>query len=539
MTMPRQKPVTWTPHPVLRVPTREQAVAMGAEALAAFWHKREERIALEKADPLRYGYEPPIWKTVDELWAKGIKEILILGGNRASKSRYAGREVSKDIMSGESRRCWCFQTSAPNSIEMQQPLVWEYLPPEWKNLRKSRITNISYAQKTGFAENTFVAPNRSQCFFRNYMQDITTIEGGEVDFIWADELVPENWLQTMRYRLVTRNGRLLVTFTPIEGYNATVKKYLSSAKTVSDTPAELLDGELVPRVQIAQGEFIGGQAAIVYFHTSDNPYGGYENLKATLAKAGRNNILCRAYGVPTRAIANRFPKFTDKVHVIPADRVPKEGTRYLIVDPCGGRNWFMTWILVDLRGRKFVYREWPNPKTYIDGVGFPGVWAEPDGKKLDGRPGQAQQNFGFGIRRYLEEIRKLEAGEEIFERRMDSRYGNSRTVGRENPVTLIEECEEEGMVFLPTPGDDIDEGVDMLNSALDYNAEQPVSSTNEPRLYVVEDCENTIFGLREWTGKDGKHGACKDPIDNLRYAELADLQDVSGEILTLRGGGSY
>lgn len=533
------KPITWTPHPVLSVPTREQAMAMGADKLRQFYSMREERIRMEKTDPLRYGYSPAVWAQVDALRAQGIKEILILGGNRASKSRYAAREVVQALRGGEGRRVWAFQTSAPNSVEMQQPLVWDYLPPEWKNLKKGRVTNISYAQKTGFAENTFVCPNKSQCFFRNYMQDISTIEGGEVDMIWADELVPENWLQTMRYRLVTRDGWLLVTFTPIEGYNATVKKYLGAAKTVESVPADLLDGEQVPRVQIATGEFIGGQAGIVYFHTADNPFGGYAQLRATLAKAGRNQILCRAYGVPTRAIANRFPKFSEKVHVIPADHLPKDGTRYLVIDPCGGRNWFMTWLLVDVRGRRFIYREWPNPKTYIDGVGFPGAWAEPDGKKLDGRPGPAQQNFGFGIRRYLEEIRKLEKDESLFERMMDSRYGNSRTVGRESPVTLIEECEDEGMVFRPTPGDDIDEGVDLINTALDYDPEKPISISNEPGLYVVEDCENTIFALREWTGKDGKHGACKDPIDNLRYALLADVQDVSGEILTLRGGGSY
>jgi phage terminase large subunit-like protein len=445
-----------------------------------------------------------------------------------------------DVMAGgERKRLWAFQTSAPNSIEMQQPLVWEYLPPEWKGLKKGRVTNISYTQKMGFAENSFVAPNASQVWFRNYMQDISTIEGGEVDFIWADELVPENWLATMRFRLATRNGVLLVTFTPIEGYNATVKKYLAAARTLEWVEADLLGGEKVPRVQEVEGEFIGGRARIFYFHTSDNPFGGYENLARTLAKAGREQILCRAYGVPTRAIANRFPKFSEEVHVVDQEFIPAEGTRYLIVDPCGGRNWFMTWVLVDVRGRMFIYREWPCPKTYIDGVGFPGPWAEPDGKKADGRPGSAQQPFGFGIRRYIEEIKKLEGEEKIFERLMDSRYGNSRTVGKDRPVTLIEECEEEGMEFVPTPGEDIDEGVDLVNSMLDWNRNRPMEAGNEPRLYVERKCENTIYALREWTGRDGRHGACKDPVDNVRYAVLGGLEDVSGEVLMVRGGGAY
>lgn len=530
---------TPTPHPVLKLPDKEQSLAMGAEKLKEFFLKREELIRLEKADPFRYGYELESWRLAEKQWSL-VKELLFLGGNRAGKSDYAAKRVVKKLVEKENAKVWCFQTSAPNSVEMQQPLVWKYLPAEWKNLKKGRIANISFAQKTGFAENTFVCPNGSQCWFRNYMQSIDTIEGGEVDFIWADELVPEDWLKTMRYRLVTRGGELLVTFTPIEGYSPTVKKYLSGAKTLDEVDAPLLpkeDGnfEKVPRLQ----ETANKQSRIVYFHTQDNPYGGYENIVKALKGAGKSEILCRAYGVPTKAIANRFPKFSDRVHIIPADRVPEKGTRYLIVDPCGGRNWFMTWILIDVRGRAFVYREWPCQKIYVEGVGYPGPWAESDGKKADGQRGSAQQPFGFGLKRYIEEIAKLEGKEQVFERLMDSRYGNAQTVAKEHATTLIDECDELGMSFRPTPGDNIDEGIDLINTWLDYDLDKPIDSFNEPKLYISEACENTIYALREWTGQDGKHGACKDPIDNLRYALLAGLDDVSDDLLMCRRGSSY
>jgi hypothetical protein len=45
----------------------------------------------------------------------------------------------------------------------------------------------------------------------------------------------------------------------------------------------------------------------------------------------------------------------------------------------------------------------------------------------------------------------------------------------------------------------------------------PITSTNQPKLYISENCQNLIFCLKEWTGQDGQKGASKDPIDCLRY----------------------
>lgn len=530
-----------TPHPVLSLPTYEQALAIGEAKLRDLLQRREELIHREKVDPLQYGYYLDPWKLTDEQLAlPDVNEVLIMGGNRASKSEYAARKVVEKLRDIDGARVWCFQTSEKNSIEMQQPLVWKYLPPEWRNLKKGRITNISYTQKNGFSEGTFVCPNGSQCWFRNYEQDIETIEGGEIDLAWADELVPDDWLETLRYRLVTRKGILIVTFTPIQGWSATVKKYLSGAKTLVEGDAELLPNpkgrfEKVPLVQ----QPVRSSARIVYFHTKNNPYGGYAEIKKTLAGAGRAEILCRAYGVPTKAIANRFPKFSQKVHVLPASWIPKKGTNYHLVDPCSGRNWYQLWVRVDPRGRKFYYREWPAPQSYIEGVGVAGAWAEPDGKKADGRRGPAQQPFGFGLLRYKEEIERLEKDEEIFERFMDSRYGNTATMRKEAPITLIEECEEIDLIFKPTPGEDIDEGIHLVNDALDYDAEKPISVDNEPKMYVSEECGNLIYALQEWTGQDGRHGACKDPIDLLRYAEQLRLDYVGESSFRVSGGGAY
>jgi hypothetical protein len=403
---------------------------------------------------------------------------------------------------------------------MQQPIVFKYIPAELKGLKKGTVTNISYTQKNGFSENKFIMPNGSECIFRNYAQDITVVEGGDCDLIWADELIPLNWIETLRYRLVTRAGILLITFTPIEGYSPAVKEFMDGARTTQSVKAELLGNTEVPKVQ----RCVRKGASIVYFHSADNPFGGYETMRKTLAGAPKSEIKTRAYGIPTKAILARFPRFREATHVLEPDRIPQEGSNYHFADPASARNWFMLWVRVDARGRHFIYREWPCEGVYIPGVGDPGPWAEADGRKADGRAGSAQTSYGWGLERYAEEIRRLEAEEEIVCRWMDSRFGNTPNLKNDAATTVIEEMAGLDVPFAPAPLDPVDEGVSLINSLLDFDDD----GGKEPKLYISTECKAVIFALKIWSGRDEKLGACKDPIDCCRYMSLAGLMDVGG-----------
>jgi hypothetical protein len=511
-------------HPVYPLPSFEDSVT-DPKRVEEYLLKRNELIELEAADPWHYGYHPPVWKLVEEELAAGQREVLILGGNRASKSEYAGRKAVEIMEAGEKRRVWCLQNTEANSIEMQQPIVFKYIPPEYKGLKKGQVTNISYTQKNGFSENKFIFPNGSECVFRNYSQEDINVEGGDCDLIWCDELVPLSLVETLRYRLITRAGLLIITFTPIEGYSPTVKEFLDGARTLKSSYAELL-GEKVPKVQ----RCVRRGSSVVFFHSVDNPFGGYETMKKTLAGAPKNEIKTRAYGIPTRAILARFPKFRDSVHVIEPERIPKEGSRYHFVDPASARNWFMIWVLVDARDRHYIYREWPCEGVYIPGVGDPGPWAESDGRRSDGRAGQAQSSYGWGLERYATEIERVETPqngteperEEIICRWMDSRFGNTPNLKSDAATTMIEECALLDLPFAPAPLDPIEEGVSLINSLLDFDPDHG----KEPKLFISSECKAVIFSLKVWTGKDEKLGACKDPVDCVRWAAIAGLCDV-------------
>ena len=186
-----------TTHPILRLPTGEEALQMGQEKWAESMIQREKLISKERHDPLTHGWEPPIWKICDHLldwpwfdkkaavatraalgFEKPVEVLLINGGNRASKSEYAAKRTMMLLQQVDKARAWCFHESNQNSVEYQHPLMWKYLPPEQRTKVRTEVCYISYNQKYGFSDSKFVLPNASECIFRNYEQDREKIRTG-------------------------------------------------------------------------------------------------------------------------------------------------------------------------------------------------------------------------------------------------------------------------------------------------------------------------------------------------------------------------
>jgi hypothetical protein len=122
---------------------------------------------------------------------------------------------------------------------------------------------------------------------------------------------------------------------------------------------------------------------------------------------------------------------------------------------------------------------------------------------------------------------------------MDGRYGNATKTSTEESVTLIDEMSELGMDFLAAPSEVSvnvsarggGEALRLINDALYYDRGRAIDHTNQPHLYVVETCPNTIYALQNWTGRDGQHGACKDPIDCLRMLKLCGTSYCDSKML--------
>jgi hypothetical protein len=579
---------TPTPHPVLKLPETAEAARTlmarmgGAEQFLAWLVEREELIRLEKEDPYRFGVYLPHWKDADALLTQA-KRLLVLGGNRSAKSMWAARQAVTMLEKKPDARVMCFQTTGPNSIALQQPYVHRYLPPEWLATPKGQVANLKYSRKGGFTENTFVAPNGSQCWFYNYAQDIDVLEGWELDLVWCDELVPWSWVETLNFRLVTRGGIMLVTFTPVQGYTMTIKQICDGARVTQWRPAELLPDTInVPQGPVGMMPYVmepvNPNWRVIFFHSHMNPFGNYPELVKECAGKDGPFVKVRAYGYTEKSFGDVFPLFA-AINIVDPARIPADGSNYCIVDPAGARNWFILWVRVDAFGRHYVYREWPDAARF-------GEWAIPaeEGTKFDGMPGPAQRGLGYGIAEYKKLLLREEgwrdqsvaefgvwlsgeggeAGEgqeargdgadrreQIVQRLMDPRAANAQVAADEGGTCMLTRLNEEqfdreghivgpAMPFVAGSGIEIEQKVGAINDLLAWDPRRPLEPlVNEPALYVSRDCRNLIWAMQNWTGRDGQKGACKDPIDCLGLMAAGDLKFVGEGALECTGGGSY
>jgi len=473
-----------------------------------------------------------------------IYNNYFIGGvlsHNSGKTQWGAFSIVRAAVENPNSEIFCFAQTSEVSIRQQQSAVYDWLPAELKTKQTSAGAYISYTKKNGFTDGSLILPNGSQIIFKTYSQyqnNPTILEGAELGSrspvwhnigVWLDEyLLGPELINTLRFRLATRDAKMLVTFTPIDGWTEVIKEYLDSATTIESRPAELLKGELVPYIQRSKKR----NASIHYFHSQDNPFGGYERIKEALEGRTREEILIRAYGVPVKSQATKFPKFNTAVNVIPKDQIPtKNVTRYQIIDPAGAKNWFMCWVAVDETGTYYVYREWPSVEY--------GDWAEwKSGKWI---PGEAAKGLGYGIRDYVELIQNYEEDEEIFDRLIDPRLGAARYQASDGASSIIEDLGEMEIICNPAPGLEIEEGLQALLSKMSYDTSKPLDSVNRPHFYISQDCENIIRALAEYTGDQGLKEAWKDPIDVLRYAAIADLDHVDSKKsqVTIQGNGGY
>jgi hypothetical protein len=473
-----------------------------------------------------------------------IYNNYFIGGvlsHNSGKTAWGSYCVVKAAIENPKSEIFCFAQTSEVSIRQQQSAVWNWLPHEMRTKQTSANAYISYTKKNGFTDNSLILPNASQIIFKTYSQyqnNPTILEGAELGSrdpqwhnigVWLDEyLLGNELIDTLRFRLATRNSKMLVTFTPIDGWTEVIKEYLDGATSVQSVEAELLNGELVPYVQRSKKR----NASVHYFHSKDNPFGGYERIKETLVGRPREEILIRAYGVPVKSHATKFPKFNKEVNVVQPSEIPTANvTRYQIIDPAGAKNWFMAWIAVDASGTFWVYREWPGVDV--------GDWAEWKGGKW--MPGQGAKGQGFGIRDYMDLIAELEGDEKIFERLIDPRLGAAKYQSADGASSIIEDLNDAGMVCIPAPGLDIDDGLQALIGKMSWDTTRPADSVNRPHFYVSSECENIVQALSEYTGDGGLKEAWKDPVDVLRYAAIAGIDhvDETRNLATRQGAGGY
>jgi hypothetical protein len=521
-------------------------------------------VSIQQQHPLWWKYMPPEWQVESK--------------ERDYYLAYKAKTGFPDMSFINPAQTWVIFLSylqdAATALEGKEPVSAhcdELVPPDWVDALDVRL-----AQKDGLGLFTFTPINGYTPSVKIWLEGAVTVretisyvlprDGGEPDLARQLNLTPEQYNQ-----LMLEESRKMAPTVP-QSIPEDVCAWLEEGEPARDDGVERPFGwgvsqipcptnrgfDRVPRVQ----RCVNPRYGVVYFKASDNPYGNPKNVVHSALAKGRAWVRMRVEGVADKATSNKFPRFSRAVHVLPDDKLPTAGLWYMFLDPASDRNFYMTWFLVPDEAL-VVWQEWPGDYV-IPGVGHPGVWAVPSGRNNgvnDGARGDAQESFGFGLLRYKAEIARIEGWEDykrwvrdhpgrdwapddevwawdenngadmvLAGRGIDRRAAGSPRVDRGMVVTLEDDLRDVGLFFDfgSAPKQGVEDGVQKINDALDYEADEALSYTNRPRLYIAERCRNTIFSMEYWVGKDGQKGACKDPIDNVINFFNSGLHDSDG-----------
>ncbi|MDE2103420.1 MAG: hypothetical protein KGL39_39630 [Patescibacteria group bacterium] len=606
----------WTPHPVIDSVDGGKYHALSddeicdlrangwtPEDVEEYWRAREERIRRSLEDPLRYGFELAFWADVRALLSRK-KELYGFGGNNPGKTEIGGKLASEALIAKPGAKVLCVTLNDDYS-KLQQARVYKYLPAAARGLneksgprKRDVVKNINYSQKNGFTEGTFVLPTRSQCWFKTveqYFRNPTSFEGPEYDFIWLDEPVPHPLVETLRYRAGKLAGKILHTFTAVNGYDATCASVLTGARVIKslpmnwtwavpDNPRATPSGGPDPRVTIPElgldevqvkglppghmpylmQPLNPGQGVIFLWthwnlfqpRSEQNP--AVPELFDTARGKSKRTVRMRLFGWAEKLSGCQFPAFNPNVHVIPHERIEAmlrpdgaeapQLTSYLAGDPATARSYYLLWLGVDKLGRKFIFDESPR-------IGE-GDWVGDDGEKGDGQALYAGRGTDF-YKGYIR-AREREHGVQALRRFGDPRAFATEAAARDGGADLFQlflhgaaaEGEEDAGDLAPMnwepakvkrslAAEAASGSLDMINTAFNYDAEQPISVENEPQLYISERCENLIRALLNWDPAQGDKSPWKDPIDTLRYLFGEPLYYQDPEIPEIVSGSGW
>jgi hypothetical protein len=522
---------TWTRHPVIPLPTREQLLAIAGAFHGAGRGPGEDRgestPCASRRSPQRSTTRSATGSTRRASVRKPTRllddvhsELLLNGANRDGKTEYAAKHVVKRKLVAKARPGLGV---LPLLGAIEHPPAATPHPPlspagvaRCGQGGRGRVREIHASPRASAGTRCLSCPNGSQCLFFNYKQDVKVMEGYSFDGVWFDELVPIEFVDALDFR-VDRERRLetLLTFTPVTGYTPTIAKFVAGAKIIETRPAHLLPPQRIYVKGCPQGHMPyvmkspRPSAAVLFFHWGMNPYGAHAEVKEKLTGAPVEKVKIRAYGWADKLVGSALSEYDEKHRITRAyfNDVIEKGplTRYVVVDPAGTKNWFIKWYACTPQGWTILYREWPDAQRY-------GAWALPPTKaeNFDWRQGEAQRlspPHGRGMDGYKRLILELEGwkfdektqtwdgsrSETILRRLIDPRMGDTQAPGKEEGTSIINLLAEEtkntaGAVTLPRmffeegPDSHVQQTVQMLNTAMAWKKNDPYSAHQLPKV---------------------------------------------------------
>ena len=461
-----------------------------------------ELIHRKAVNPLQFFENLPM----QALFGKDPAKIKVLfGGNRSGKTEKGAQYIITKALEKPNQRIWCCGLTFKDSVSIQQRKIDSLLP-------KNRIKRGHYDPVNGYTHQKIILDNNTQIEFKSYEQGLKAFQSDDIDYIWNDEEPDKKGIYDEQVmRLMDRDGEMIFTMTSLMGMTELLCTLFEGYKIIKSQFAPLVKMDL-PRIAENKG------IKFFFLWTQENPY---IDARATANRAKlmpKQEIMSRFYGIPSNLAGRIYPKFNEKIHVIPMDWLPGDQKRQMwhILDPHDGKPWAMTWWLVHITGTIFCVDEYPN-RHFYDILG---------------------DNYSY--KQYAQIIKDKESA--MYDmygvkprRRIIDRYYGQRTVRRtieeegNAKTTVVKELLNVGLRFKDCPDLPIEVGHMEVRKWLDWEENDQGEIVQQPMVFILENCINTINfmskysrGSPETPSGDVKHIAkiiekWKDFPDNVRY----------------------
>ena len=464
--------------------------------------------------------------------------------HNSGKSFFAHRAAVHTARSIPDAKAYMWHVNEERSVVDTQRGVWDSLPVAYKqqNKKKGQNFSLNYSQKNGFSGSTCILPSSdpevvegSSIFFKYYTQylaDSQVAEGWNAHLIHLDEEAPLKLFETMIPRLTDFHGRLILTFTTLKGWTPLINELLRGAETTKTRYSSLLNMDL----PIEQNCKTWDSCKIFYWWTEDNPFIDSQELVKMYKNRPLEDKLARLYGVPTNSQYGKFPKFKRNVNVIPHGELPFikdpsiKVTRYFVTDPGGTKPWVAAWYAVTQEGIIYKYRETPTAEWAVPHINNAG--------RAVGKPSRGQKPLGWGFKEWADHFTNLEGDEEIDIRICDPGFGTQKITMAEGQTDIFSEMDALGFHMSPCYRGEVEPGIAKINDLFAWDDTQPLSHNNRPKLYVSDECPNSITAYQEFSNC-GPQEHFKDWIDLDRYVLESGAMYVSEDDWKSTSSGGY
>ena len=175
------------------------------------------------------------------------KEVLFLAANRSGKSEAGAYETTLHL-TGLYPHWWegsrfdrpikalvAGDTNATTRDILQAKLLGDFHDPGTGMIPKSHLLLDGLTRKSNVPEAVETIRVKhvdgwiNTVWLRSYEQGRKVFQGFEQDWVWLDEEVPKDVYDEALVRTMTTKGRLIMTYTPIQGMTELTMSFMQSA----------------------------------------------------------------------------------------------------------------------------------------------------------------------------------------------------------------------------------------------------------------------------------------------------------------------